>query len=401
MRSRTGRKVAALAVSALAAALVGTVGTSTVGAVDESTSTLDSSATTATTAALVAPAAAPVAAVTNITSLPLLSVALTIEVTTGPGGELSSIAVNPADGFTATNVKPNRVAFVNDAGTARIVVKSREGGQRVEAKAGSLAEVSGAGSWSGDVFENGTITHVTFVIGAGAGGGPDITGVTVDDPTAVIGATEYGDDDGDDGDDERSARVKIQFVNGSQTRSLSIKVETETESDDDADGDDDQETHAKVRVSLSRIKNVAVAAETLVGPQRWDGVLCDGSAASITYVIADDGTLNTVVVTPPTAEVDSSERSIKVSFETGERVRIKVKNHDGLRRLEVNAKIRCDRTDPTVNTPISDDSDDDDDDGKNDRKNDRNDGDEDNDDQDNSGEGDESSGESSANGDDD
>jgi hypothetical protein len=79
----------------------------------------------------------------------------------------------------------------NAAGdTARVVVKSKHGGQSVSARAGTLAQVSGPGSWSGDLFGTGAATTVNFVIGAAADGSPDITGVTSSDSTAVIGATE-------------------------------------------------------------------------------------------------------------------------------------------------------------------------------------------------------------------
>jgi hypothetical protein len=292
-------------------------------------------------------AVVPVAVSTSITTLPLLGASLTVDVTTGPGGALASIAIDPADGFTATTVKSHKVAFVNDAGTARVVVKSKHGGQTVEAKAGSLLDISGTGGWEGDVFGTGTTTHVAFTVGAATDGTPDITNVTSDDTTSVIGATEYSNGDGDDhegDDDESSARVRIKFILGTQARTLTIKASVHT---------DDGETRAKVSVSLSRMKSNALPADQVVGHQQWKGVLCDGTAATIDFEVAADGTVSGVVVSPVTAVVESAENTIGVRFDTGERVRIKVQDHDGMRSIRVDEKIRCNFTAPTVNTPTS------------------------------------------------
>ena len=124
-------------------------------------------------------------------TLPLFGAPLTVDITSGPGGVLASVAVNPADGLTATTLKPNRVVFVNEEGTAKVVVNARGGNQKIEARAGSLAEVSGPGGWSGDLFGTGAITTVGFEIVALADGSPDIANITTSDPTAEIGTVEH------------------------------------------------------------------------------------------------------------------------------------------------------------------------------------------------------------------
>lgn len=325
MRSRTRQVTTALIAAALGAAL-----TATPARAEDTTTTSDPAA--------VVPAAAPVIAATTSTTLPLFGVALTIDVATGPDGSVASITLNPADGFTETSSKPNRVAFVNDAGTAKVVVKTREGGQRVEAKAGSLEDVSGAGIWSGDVFDTGTTTTVNFTIGT-LDGGPDVSGVTVNDPTAIVGATQYSTDEDDHGDDDgdetkRAAKVQIKFVNGIQARYLTIKVELKT---------DDGESRAKVQVSLSKLKALDVDAAVATGPQFWQAMLCDGSEARIDYVISPEGTVSNVVVSHPDAQVEAGDEKITVRFATGERVTIKVHSSDGQRRIKVDVKIRCDK----------------------------------------------------------
>lgn len=297
--------------------------------------------------------AEPVIVGTTTTTLPLFGAPLTIGLSTGPGGSLAKVEVNPADGFTAAMVKPNRVAFVNEDGTAKVVVKANNGGERVEVRAGALADVSGPGGWAGDVFGTGTTTEVGFRIAELPDGSPDIVEITTSDPTAVIGAVEYGDGahhgDHDGDDDERQAKVSIKFTattpGGTLVRSLSIKAEVETH---------DGETRAKVRVSLSKIKTLAAPSDTVVGAQAWTGVLCDGTPARIDFVLAADGTIgSSVTVSPEPWKLASDGHSIEVKFPGGEKVRIKVKEHDGKRKVSVDAKIHCGKSEPVVNVPVS------------------------------------------------
>lgn len=289
-------------------------------------------------------------------TLPLFGAALTVDVTTGPGGYLSSVAVNPADGFTATTLKPNRVKFVNDAGTASVVVKTGHGGQRVEAKAGSLAEISGAGGWTGDVFDNGSIATVAFTIGDKGDGTPDIIGTTASGPTNTIGAVEYGSRDGGVG-----ARQAIEFTDGTHTRTLVISAGLKTL--------EDGTTRAAVRVSLSRIHGdegegdesheggedhpTVTLAPIAAGAQQWSGTLCDGTTATIDYTVAADGTVSGVVVNPAPATQNVESKRIEVRFAAGEQVKIRITTEGGTLAPKVDAKLRCTPPTPTVNTPIS------------------------------------------------
>ena len=106
---------------------------------------------------------------------------------TDPSGQLASVSVNPADGFTAVVDRPNKVAFVNADGTAKVRVEAGQRGQSVSVKGTTLADISGPGGWSGDPFGTGATTTVSFTVGAAADGGPDITGVSSSDATATIG----------------------------------------------------------------------------------------------------------------------------------------------------------------------------------------------------------------------
>jgi hypothetical protein len=293
-------------------------------------------------------------------TLPLFGAGLTVDITTGPGGALSSVTLNPADGYTAVTNRPNKVAFVNEDGTAKVVVKSVRGGQRVEARAGSLAEILGPGGWSGEVFP-GVPGSVAFEI-VDAGGAPDIVVGAVTGPTPEIGTVERsseqddGDGDGDGSEVEHEAKVKIRFNQDGQSRWLTIKAEVET--------DDDGSTRAKVQISLSKIRTAFTGADA-IGQNTWDGLLCSGETASIVFTVAENGTLTVDQVTPTPDRQRAEGNGVEVRFADGERVRIRVRNADGAVSVKVDEKIRCeDAPDPTLNVPVatSDDDDDHDDD---------------------------------------
>ena len=277
-------------------------------------------------------------------TLPLFGAPLKIGITTGPGGALASVTVDPATGNTATSASPHKVVFqsanlTNPTGDpAKVVIRSKQGGQSVSARAGSLADVSGPGSWSGDVFGTGTASTVAFNIVAAADGSPNITGVTAS-ADGVAGTVELSSGDDDEGT-EMSARVSVKFTNaaGDQSRNLTIKVKVET--------DEDGSTSAKLSISLGRIKGVEGKA---VGSHMWTGLLCDNTSASITYVVAADGTITVGAITPAGATTSSNDGKTTVTFATGEQVRIKVSDEDGQMTVSVKEKIRCNSADPTFN----------------------------------------------------
>jgi len=213
----------------------------------------------------------------------------------------------------------------------------------VSTRGGTLADVSGAGSWSGDVFGDGTASTVNFTIGdTGDGTTPDITGVTSTGADAVVGDVQHSTGDDDEGT-EMSARVTVTFTNaaGDTSRTLTIKVKVET--------DEDNNTSAKVTVALGRLKGLAVDAATAAGPHTWSGVLCDNTAATINYTVNADGTVSDVVANPASADVRVEGGKIEVRFAHHERVRIRVREDNGSITINVDERIRCDSADPTIN----------------------------------------------------
>ncbi len=302
-------------------------------------------------------------------SLPFMGAALTVTVTTGPGGNLADVAITPADGMVATKVSPRAVVFTNADGSVKVSVKSKHGTQSVSAKAGSLAALQGPGSWTGDIFAVGAPVTVLYTVGTTADGGPDLTVNDPGDPSAVVGEVQHRSEGA-----EAAARVSITFTSADgQSRSLtiSVKVEpSENESDDDSsstsiDPAAPPSVEASLRITLSRVRGVPVAADVAAGPKTWTGLLCDATPASIAYTLNADGTITDVVATP-TASVQADSNNTKVDMRWGdhERVRIRTRLDDGQITVNVEDRIRCkDATDPTVNVPTSLDASNGDDEG--------------------------------------
>ncbi len=287
-------------------------------------------------------------------TLPLFGAPLAIGITTGPGGALAEVTVDPT-GNTPTSANPHKVVFQSanptdpTADPAKVVIRSKKGGQSVSARAGSLTDFTGVpGGWSGDLFGNGTTSTVAFSIEAAADGSPNITGISTTGESAVVGDVKVSTHEGDDDDDDTSmsARVSIKFTSatGDMSRTVSINVRVRT--------DEDGHSSAKLSISLGRIRGVAIDAAAAAGPHTWTGLLCDNSTATINYTVGADGSVSAVTADPATADVRAEGSKIDVRFSNNERVSINVRLDNGLIRIGVKEKIRCDSPNPTFNGSV-------------------------------------------------
>jgi hypothetical protein len=310
----------------------------------------------------VAHAAPPALPAPSIFTLPL-PVPLAVTVTTGPGGAITDVSVDPAD-ITVTKARPGKVSFTTDTDGVKVSIKSKGQTQSMSARAGSLdAFINAAGgSWAGEVFPGAPaqMGSVAYVIG----GSPDAPTITVG---AITGNGVAGTPETSTDEDGVSTRVVVTFTNATktQTRDLTIRVKVENETDDDDDDDSSSEGSASLRVTLGKIRGVAGAE--VAGPKTWGGILCDGTAGTITYDVAADGTISNVVANVKGAPVADAKIKAEggraeVRFPTGERVKISVKVEGAGLTIDVSEKIRCDANDPTINgdpAVVADDGDDD------------------------------------------
>ena len=342
------RRLVAITASTLALAGLTAVGAGTVRADDPpagSTTTIASSPIASTPIAPTA-AVAPAAVASTTTTLPLFGVPLTVDVSTDAGGALTTVAVNPADAYTAVALRPNKVVFVADDGQSKVVVSTRHGVQAITARVSELADILGPGGWSGDVFGTGAPTTVGYEIVAAADGSPDIANVTSSDATAVIGTVEHGTPEGDDGEGDRQyAHATVRFTSGQRTRTLHIVVGV---------GTHDGERHAVLSIALSREHAVEVPVADGIGSHTWTGPLCDGTTATISFDVAEDGTVSNIVATPTPQEIrDAEGHRSEVVFSPLERVVIGVKLGDGTMKVIMAPRIRCNGGAPDVNTATS------------------------------------------------
>jgi hypothetical protein len=281
-----------------------------------------------------APAPAPDAV--SVVTLPVFGSPLVADVTTDAGGGLLDVTLTPAEGYDPTKVRSNKVTFVNEEQGVTVKVSTKRGGERVEARAGTLDDVSGPGTWSGDVFDSGETTTVDFTIGAGADGAPDITGVAVASSLDHTIGQVRRDADGE----RQSAKLTIEFTRSGQTRHLTISVRLHV--------DDDGATRSAVKVSLSRVRGRQLADGPAVGAHTWSGQLCDGTAASVSYTVTDSGEITDVVASPE-ADVRAGGHRAQIAFSRHERVSIKVRGEGEEMTVGTTEKFRCGRNQPTVN----------------------------------------------------
>jgi hypothetical protein len=143
-------------------------------------------------------------------------------------------------------------------------------------------------------------------------------------------------------DDEIQAKASVEFAKDDATRVLTITVEAKT---------DDDSTSARVKVSLGRIDPIGVS-QNAVGPHTWSGVLCDGTAATVSYTVDPDGSLSNVTTTPA-AKVNPSRFGATVHFDDHNKVKIRVKTEDGAPvGLQESPKLSCKSGPPTINVPV-------------------------------------------------
>jgi hypothetical protein len=284
-----------------------------------------------------------------------LTVTVALDKTTGA---ITSVNLNPAAGFTATAVSPNRVRFEKGTdGTTRLAIKANGNQLSVSVRSLKLDDLLGSGTWSGDVFGTGGKSTVPYTIGKDGSGAPTVaigTPVAPAPIVAVVGAAKTGDHE-----DGKSASQTVTFTNNGFTVRLTISVTVET---------DDSAGTAKLRFTLSGRDIQRLPLTNLVGAHTWKGNLCDGTAASFAYTVNADGTL-TAGAASPTADIKSGTldgehedhstpgiNSLSATFSTGDSVRISlsVNGTDAALATKVHAAdCGTPAKDPTVNTPVS------------------------------------------------
>lgn len=271
-------------------------------------------------------------------TLPLLGASLTVDVTLDATGNITGVALTPTGVVSQTKADATFVKFANAAGTTTVSVKAKGDRLSISAKSASLADLLGSGTWSADVFGTGAASSVAYTVGNDGTGNPTIALGTIT-PAATVTATA-GTPKSESEDGESSASVRVVFARDGFIKVLKISVSVDL-----TDG------HAGLKITLTgkdRQKTTGTLAELSLVPVRtWSAHLCDGTAVSVTYHVAADGTIVYDGATGGTTTVKTREHGISVRFD-GTKVGVSISlrtNEDGTYTLVAKGTSgRCDST---------------------------------------------------------
>ncbi len=254
-------------------------------------------------------------------TLPLLGTTLTVDVTLDTAGNISGVTLAPPGDFTQTTTEATRVRFENTAGTTTVSVKARGDRMSLSAKAPTLADLSGTGGWSADVFGTGAKSTVAYTVGNDGSGKPTVSIGTIS-PAAGVTATAITmkNDEHDEGD---VASAGVAFGHDGFVKRLTITVQASR----------DEHREARLRITLSgrdRQRLTGTLAE-LTGARTWSALLCDGTPVSVAYHVGPGA----AAVFDSTTGAPATHAAIKNGFEvrfTGTNVGLQValdQNKDG------------------------------------------------------------------------
>lgn len=176
-----------------------------------------------------------------LSSLPVLGTGLNVTITRGEDGEISAVALDPADGSTVVKENDHKMVFLLGDGETEVVVKVRRNTIQTQVKADATADVTGPGSWSADVFGNGVVT-IPYTVSF-EGNAPIITLgeiVTPEGVTAEVGEPKaHVSDEGD----KAFYKVKVRLASGEESAKVTLVAKTYV--------DDDGEVKVRFAVSVS------------------------------------------------------------------------------------------------------------------------------------------------------
>lgn len=300
-------------------------------------------------AIVLADTSAPIAATGGMTAtIPLFGTPLTVAVTLDPVGNVSAVDLDPVGDFEATQVGAHAVSFASTGSTAQVRIRAHGSSMSIKAKAGSLADLVGTGSWSADMFGTGEATTVQYTVGDAGGGTPTVTIDSVSAPAAV--AVEQKPSGAKTGKHGSGAWAGATFSFEGFVKRLSISVWVRPDAD----------PGAGLRITLTGKdrQRLAGSIDELVGAHSWVGTLCDGTPVSVGFTVNADGTVTYTGATGGTATSEATEHGFKAQFD-GTRVVVKVslkQQDDGTWSLRVDGRSgRCHHDPgtpaPVVNTP--------------------------------------------------
>ena len=257
-------------------------------------------------------------------SFQLLGTKLTVGVQLDAVGKISTVTLDPTGLVTAKKTTDHTVKFANADGTVKVSVRAKGSSLAITARA-TLAQLSGAGTWSADVFGTGAKSSVAYTVGSNAGA-PTLKIDSVSEAAGVTSTTSGPTSKS--GDRGAWSGARITFVHAGYEKKLSIFV-----------GVDKKSGKASLSIVLSGRDKLKLGGtlEALAGARTWSAHLCDGTAVSVKYHVAADGT----VVFDGATGAPATDKKFKSGFAarfTGTNVGVFVGLHkaaDGSYKLQV------------------------------------------------------------------
>jgi hypothetical protein len=229
---------------------------------------------------------APIAETGGMTAtLPLMGTPLTVAVTLDATGKISDVALDPSTALSKTKSGDDFVKFTNTDGSAKVTVKAKGGRLSIKAKAKTLGDLVGTGTWSADVFGTGARSSASYTVGTDSSGNPTVAIATPTTPAGIVwtpGLTpghKSGDTSGDKSKGSHAGATGT-FTWQGFTKVLSISVNV------------NKSGTASVAITLTGrdAQKLNGTPDSLAGARTWSATTCAGTPVKVSFHVAD-GTL--------------------------------------------------------------------------------------------------------------
>jgi hypothetical protein len=230
---------------------------------------------------------APIAETGGMTAtLPLMGTPLTVAVTLDATGKISDVALDPSTALSKTKSGDDFVKFTNTDGSAKVTIKAKGGSLAIKAKAKTLADLVGTGTWSADVFGTGAKSSATYTVGKDSSGNPTVAIATPTTPAGIVwtpGVTPGHTSPDKSGDKNKRGHALAagSFTWQGFTKILLISVNVA------------KSGTASLAITLSGrdAQKLNGTLASLAGARTWAATTCAGTPVKVSFHVASDGTV--------------------------------------------------------------------------------------------------------------
>jgi hypothetical protein len=226
---------------------------------------------------------APIAETGGMTAtLPLMGTPLTVAVTLDATGKISDVALDPSTALSKTKSGDDFVKFTNTDGSAKVTVKAKGGTLAIKAKAKTLSDLLGTGTWSADVFGTGAKSTTSYTVGKDSSGNPTVAIANPTTPAGIVWTP--GVTPGHKTSDKSKGTHAVAtgtFTWQGFTKVLSIGVNVS------------KSGTASLAITLSGrdAQKLNGTLDSLAGPRSWSATTCAGTPVKVNFHVASDGTV--------------------------------------------------------------------------------------------------------------